>query len=166
MKKIKGFLSALMVEFLEGLFGEYLLMGIAAAIIGVLGSFGLTGGGTDQEQLAFWFMMVVAIILGLIGFIKTLKNFGHDSKLSALLVHVIVFGVVYLLTQFFVPVIIALVALYFFLKLIMSGAVYVDCSGAAPRVWRKNFFTKEELTVDPAGTCYYDPKDDSWHDID
>ena len=176
MEKVKYVLNSLLTELGMGL-GEYMLTGVGGLIFGVLAVFGLSGGGRDQEILAFWFLAIIAIIPILIGLIKTLKNGDHQSKLFALVDHALVFLVMRFIATLLVPVVIILVVLFVVAKVFLgvgvSDALQSFDSTSEPepetkkevKVWRGEGLGKEYLKVNSTGDMYFDPEDGEWHKI-
>ena len=188
MDKVKEIIDNILAEFGEGFPGEYVPTGIAGLFFGVLAVFGLNGSGRDQEKLAFWFFAIIGGILILSGVLKTLRNAGHDSKLYALLVHVLMFILLDLLAQFLVPMVIILVVLAVVVVFLGGGSVASLLSGLGSRqidtswseeprheeqpreekkveVWRRDGMMTENLKVNSSGDMYYDPDDGEWHKI-
>lgn len=177
MNKVKEIFGKIFTEFGEGFPGEYAFTGIAGLFFGVLAAFGLTGGGADQEMLAFWVFAIIGGIMILIGVVKTLGNKDHTSKPYALVVHVLVFILSTLLTKFLVPVLITLVILAIAVVFFSGGSIGTIVNGSGsqhmeqPRdekkveVWRENGMMRENLKVNSTGDMYYDPEDGEWHKI-
>lgn len=175
-KKIGYILASIIGEFIEGFFPEYLLTGIAGTIYMFYEEF---AGGIKEFGGGFWVVFAIDALLIALGIRFTVLNQRHNSKIIAIIDHILTFFIIGIVGKFILSLLIGIalicgIIIWFKgtekITSLFSGFTSTS-SDTKPvekedvKVWRENGMSKEYLKVNSSNDMYYDPEDGEWHKI-